>query len=71
MPDTEVLNGDKGYDSDEFRDALKARKINACIRPPIKPDRAERLLQSPVQKALQNRKHVRNVQGLAACLNQI
>ena len=24
--------GDKGYDSDEFRDALEARKIKACTR---------------------------------------
>ena len=26
-----VLLGDKGYDSDEFRNALNARKISACI----------------------------------------
>lgn len=29
MPNAKVLIGDKGYDSDEFRDALKARKIKA------------------------------------------
>jgi hypothetical protein len=26
IPNAKVLIGDKGYDSDEFRDALKARK---------------------------------------------
>ncbi len=29
MPNVKVLIGDKGYDSDEFRDALKARRIKA------------------------------------------
>ena len=33
MPNAKVLIGDKGYDSDEFRDGLKARKIKACIPP--------------------------------------
>lgn len=33
LPNAKVLIGDKGYDSDEFRAALKARKINACIPP--------------------------------------
>jgi len=31
MPNAKVLVGDKGYDSDEFRDALNTRKIKACI----------------------------------------
>jgi len=33
MPNAKVLIGDKGYDSGKFRDALKARKIKACIPP--------------------------------------
>jgi transposase len=33
IPNANVLIGDKGYDSDEFRDALRARKIKACIPP--------------------------------------
>ena len=37
LPDAKYLIGDKGYDSDEFRAALKARKIKACI-----PARAKR-----------------------------
>ena len=40
MPNAKVLIGDKGYDSDDFRDALKS------LHPtPIIPSRAERLLQ--------------------------
>lgn len=33
LPDAKVLIGDKGYDSDEFCAALKARKIKPCIPP--------------------------------------
>jgi len=28
-----TMIGDKGYDSDEYREALKAKGINACIPP--------------------------------------
>ncbi len=33
LPAAETLIGDKGYDSDEFRDALAAKGINPCITP--------------------------------------
>jgi transposase len=33
LPDAKTLIADKGYDSDEFRSALKAKGIEACIPP--------------------------------------
>ncbi|MCP4046852.1 MAG: hypothetical protein GY732_12795 [Gammaproteobacteria bacterium] len=33
IPNAKVLIDDKGHDSDEFQDALNARKIKACILP--------------------------------------
>ena len=33
LPSANTLIADKGYDSDEFREALAARKIEACIPP--------------------------------------
>jgi IS5 family transposase len=33
LPDAEALIADKGYDSDEFRDALHAKGIEPCIPP--------------------------------------
>lgn len=33
LPSAKTLIGDKGYDSDEFRDALKAKQIIPCIPP--------------------------------------
>ena len=33
LPSAKTLIGDKGYDSDEFRDALKAKNITPCIPP--------------------------------------
>jgi putative transposase len=33
LPDAKTLIADKGYDSDEFRDALEAKGIEACIPP--------------------------------------
>lgn len=33
IPGTNTLIADKGYDSDEFRDALEAKGINPCIPP--------------------------------------
>ena len=33
LPPAETLIADKGYDSDEFREALAARNIKACIPP--------------------------------------
>jgi hypothetical protein len=33
LPTADMLIGDKGYDSDAFRDALTKRGITPCIRP--------------------------------------
>ena len=33
LPQANVLIADKGYDSDEYRAALKAKRIEACIPP--------------------------------------
>jgi putative transposase len=33
LPEAKTLSADKGYDSDEFRDALEAKGIAACIPP--------------------------------------
>jgi transposase len=33
LPPADILIADKGYDGDEFRQALAARKIKACIPP--------------------------------------
>ena len=33
LPAAETLIADKGYDSDEFRDALAAKDIKPCIPP--------------------------------------
>lgn len=33
LPDAEALIADKGYDSDDFRDALHAKGIEPCIPP--------------------------------------
>ena len=52
MPNAKVLIGDKGYDSDEFRDALKARKIKACI-----PPRSNRNEPSTYSKTLYKKRH--------------
>jgi transposase len=35
LPEAKTLIADKGYDSDEFRDALQAKGIEACIPPKI------------------------------------
>jgi len=50
-PDT-VMIGDKGYDSDEFRDALNARKIKACI-----PPRSNRTVPRHYSKTLYKQRH--------------
>lgn len=52
MPNTKVLIGDKGYDSDEFRDALNARNIKACI-----PPRSNRKTPRSYSKTLYKQRH--------------
>ncbi len=39
LPSAPVLIGDKGYDSDEFRDALASKGIKSCI-----PSRTRQIL---------------------------
>ena len=52
LPNAKTLIGDKGYDSDEFREALKARKIKPCI-----PPRSYRTNQHRYSKALYKQRH--------------
>ena len=52
MPAAKVLIGDKGYDSDEFRDALNARSIKACI-----PSRSNRTVPRSYSKSLYKQRH--------------
>ena len=62
MPNAKVLIGDKGYDSDEFRDALNARKIKACI-----PPRSNRTAPRSYSKSLYKQRH--KVENMFAKLN--
>ena len=52
LPKAKTLIGDKGYDSDEFRNALKARKIKTCI-----PPRRNRKIQHKYSKTLYKQRH--------------
>jgi transposase len=52
LPEAKTLIADKGYDSDEFRDALKARGIKACIPPKINRRKA-----IPFDKTLYKQRH--------------
>jgi len=52
MPNAKVLIGDKGYDSDEFREALNARKIKAC-----NPPRSNRTAPRSYSKTLYKQRH--------------
>ena len=38
LPNATVMIGDKGYDSDEFSNALASKGIDACIPPPQRPE---------------------------------
>jgi len=52
VPNAKVLIGDKGYDSDEFREVLNARKIKACI-----PPRSNRTAPRSYSKSLHKQRH--------------
>ena len=52
LPDAKALIADKGYDSDEFRDALEAKGIAPCI-----PPRKNRRKTIPFDKALYKQRH--------------
>ena len=47
LPNANTMIGDKGYDSDEWRAALKARGIEVCI-----PPKSNRKVKIPYDKAL-------------------
>jgi transposase len=52
MPEADTLIVDKGYDSDEFRDALEAKGIAPCI-----PPKRNRRRAIPFDKVLYKRRH--------------
>ena len=52
LPKAKTLIGDKGYDSDELRAALKAKGIAACI-----PPRAKRKAPANYCKTLYKQRH--------------
>ncbi len=58
--------GDKGYDSDEYRAALKAKGITACISTPCIPPRKGRVLLASFDKDLYRKR--RKVQNMLWCL---
>lgn len=52
LPKAKALLGDRGYDADWFRDALKARGIAPCI-----PPKTNRKAPIPYDKALYRQRH--------------
>ncbi|MEJ8476997.1 IS5 family transposase [Roseibium algae] len=59
IPDAKALLGDKGYDADWFRQALKARGIEPCI-----PPKSNRKAEAPFDRALyKNRHKIENMFG--------
>jgi transposase len=52
IPDAKTLLGDKGYDADWFRDALKMRGIKPCI-----PPKSNRITEIPFNKTLYKSRH--------------
>ena len=59
LPPADTLIADKGYDSDEFREALAARNIEACIPPKRNRKDPAFLRQATLQDPPQDREHVR------------
>ena len=69
LPAANVLIADKGYDSDEFREALAARDIVACI-----PPRRNRNVLRLYDKAIYKTRHkieIRQTEGLETHCNPI
>ena len=59
MPSAKIMLADKGYDSDNYRNALKARGIESCI-----PCRKNKKKQHIYDKALYKKRHrVENMFG--------
>ncbi|MEY4256895.1 MAG: hypothetical protein RLZZ141_2122 [Pseudomonadota bacterium] len=61
LPKAKERLGDKGYDSDWFRNALIARSITPCI-----PPTANRKVQHAYDKQLYRQRH--KIENLFACL---
>jgi len=53
LPDAKELLGDKGYDSDWFRDALSERGITPCI-----PPKSNRKVQYHYNKVVYKKRHL-------------
>ena len=52
LPEATTLIADKGYDSDEFRDALEAKGISHCI-----PPKSNRIIKHTYDKELYKTRH--------------
>jgi putative transposase len=52
LPKAKSLTGDKGYDSDAFRNALMEKGIKPCI-----PPKKNRKIQHPYDKKLYKKRH--------------
>jgi transposase len=52
LPPPKYLIADKGYESDEFYEALKAKKIKPCV-----PPRSDRNIQHKFSKTLYKQRH--------------
>ena len=66
LPKAKELLGDKGYDSNWFRQALIERGITSLHPAAIQPQGPDQLRQDALQAAPQNRERLRPHQGLAA-----
>ena len=71
LPEVDWLLGDRGYDADWFRDALKDKGIRACIPGRKQRKKTGEVRQAPLQTAQPDRDHVRQAEGLAACGNPL
>ena len=66
LPRAKAMLGDRGYDADWFRNALIKRGIVPCIPSKANRKNTNRPRSDALSPAPQNRKHVRQAQGLAA-----
>ncbi len=66
LPDVDWLLGDRGYDADWFREALKDKGIPACIPGRKQRKKLDKVRQASLQTAQPDRDHVRQAEGLAA-----
>jgi transposase len=71
LPKVDWLLGDRGYDADWFREALKDKGIRACIPRSKAAQENRQVRQAPIQTAQPDRDHVRQAEGLATCRNTI